>query len=306
MASDAQSRKPSRAVAIFEALAVVAIWGSSFIFIKIGLDHAGPLTLAGLRYFAAFLILLPFTLGRNRQRLPRSIWVRLALIGLCAYTIGNGSLFWGLKYLPATTSSFLMSLIPLLVLALSIFWLREFPTAIQVIGLIISLAGCALFFAPGLRSGEPLGLAITGIGLVGFALFGILGREIARVQAVGTVVLTAYPLGFGGAALLILARFVEGPLQITPAGIGIVLWLALVNTALAYLLYNHALQSLTALEMNLLLNLAPFATALIAVLVLAEVLQPVQYIAMTIAIAGAGLAQWRKSAAKQIPLQPRE
>ncbi len=166
-------------------------------------------------------------------------------------------------------------------------------------GLIVCLGGCALFFAPGLQSGEPLGLAITGIGLIGFAIFGILGREIARDQKVGTVALTAYPLGFGGAALLVLARVVEGPLQITPAGIGIVLWLALVNTALAYLLYNHALQSLTALEMNLLLNLSPFATALIAVFALAEVLQPVQYIAMAVAIVGVGLAQWRKSSRKE-------
>lgn len=306
MAPNVQGRKPSRTVAICEALAVVAIWGSSFIFIKIGLGHAGPLTLAGLRYFAAFLILLPLAVARNKRRLPRPTWLRLALIGLCAYTVGNGSLFWGLKYLPATTSSFLMSLIPLLVLALGILWLREYPAPIQTIGLVVCLAGCALFFAPGLRGGEPLGLAITAIGLVGFAIFGILGREIAREQKVGTFALTAYPLGFGGAALLILARAVEGPLQIAPAGIGIVLWLALVNTALAYLLYNHALQSLTALEMNLLLNLSPFATALIAVLLLAEFLRPIQYLAMAIAIVGAAMAQWRKPSRKVVLVEPKD
>ncbi|MBC7258022.1 MAG: EamA family transporter [Chloroflexi bacterium] len=287
---------PPLPTALAEALVVVVVWGSSFVLVKAGLRYAGPLTLAGLRYTAAFVILLPFALRRNTRPRSRGVWVRLALIGLCAYTVGNGCLFWGLQYLPSTTSSFLMSLVPLLVLGFGILWLREYPTRVQVIGLAVCLAGCGVFFAPGLRAGEPLGLAVTGLGLAAFAVFGILGREVARDGTAGTLALTAFPLGFGGIALLPLALAVEGAPRMAAPGVWIVLWLALVNTAAAYLLYNHALQTLTALEMNLLLNLSPFATALIALLTLGERLQAVQYVGMGVAIVGVALAQWRRNA----------
>ncbi len=287
---------PPLHIALAESLVVVWVWGSSFVLVKAGLRYAGPLTLAALRYTAAFLILLPFALRRNTRPRSRGIWARLALIGLCAYTIGNGCLFWGLQYLPSTTSSFLMSLVPLLVLAMSIPWLREYPTPAQWAGLVICLAGCGIFFAPGLRAGEPLGLAVTGLGLVAFAAFGILGRGVARDGSAGTLALTAFPLGFGGVALLALALAVEGPPRLEAPGIGIILWLALINTALAYLLYNHALQTLTALEMNLVLNLSPFATALIAAFALSEVLTPIQYVGMIVATLGVALAQWQRKA----------
>lgn len=287
--------RPSWPTALAESLVVVGVWGSSFVLVKAGLRYAGPLTLAALRYTAAFLILLPFALGGNTRPRSRGIWARLALIGLCAYTVGNGCLFWGLQYLPSTTSSFLMSLVPLLVLAMGIPWLREYPTRAQWAGLVICLAGCGAFFAPGLRAGEPLGLAVTGLGLVAFAVFGILGREVARDGSVGTLALTAFPLGFGGVALLPVALVAEGVPRMAAPGIGIVLWLALVNTALAYLLYNHALQTLTALEMNLVLNLSPFATALIAHFALGEHLVAIQYAGMVVAIVGVALAQWRSN-----------
>ena len=293
MSTTPQPASPSRPAALLQALVVVLVWGSSFVLVKMVLTDVGPLTVAGIRYTAAFLILLPFALGRNRKRFSRAIWGQLALIGLLSYTIGNGALFWGMKYLPATTSSFLMGLIPLLVLALGIPLLHEYPARLQIAGLAICLAGYGLFFAPGLRSGEPLGLAISAIGLLAFALFGILGRGIARDGTVGTLALTAFPLGFGGAISLALAFAVEGMPHLTATSAAILLWLAFVNTALAYLLYNHALRTLTALEMNLLLNMSPFATALIAALLLSETYLPAQYLGMGIAVAGVGLSQLR-------------
>jgi len=60
--------------------------------------------------------------------LPRRMWLRLLMIGLSAYTIGNGAMFWSLKYLPATIVSFMMSIITLLLLFGSILWLKETPT----------------------------------------------------------------------------------------------------------------------------------------------------------------------------------
>jgi probable blue pigment (indigoidine) exporter len=215
----------------------------------------------------------------------------MALLGVSAYLVGNGCFFLALQVVPSTTVSFLMGLIPLLVLAGSLFWLKENPTRWQVIGMVISLMGTGLFFLPGLQAQSWRGFPILGIGILGFGFFGLLSRSIARERKVDSLILTAIPLAVGGGALLAIAIPLEGVPHPTVSGVGIVLLLALVNTAVAYLLYNHALQSLTALQMNLVLNLSPFVTALLAAGILGEKLLLVQWAGMVVATAGAALAQ---------------
>lgn len=285
--------KPSRSVAIAEGVLATLVWASSFVIVKIGLDYMGPLTIAGLRYFIAAVLLLPFVARRGNTNRPweSRLWVRLFLIGLSAYAIGNGAMFWGLKYIPATTVSFMMSFSPLLILFAGAVWLKEIPTRRQVMGMVVALAGSVLFFSSGLRVGEPLGLGIVAVGLIGFLFFGILGREVAREQKVDTLSLTAIPLAFGGGLLLLVALPLEGLPTFSVIGWGIVLWLAVINTAFAYILYNHSLQVLTALEMNVLLSLSPLGTAVLAWLLLDERLSIIQIIGMITAIIGVALVQ---------------
>ena len=285
--------KPSRIVAIIEGVLATLIWASSFVLVKIGLDYMGPLTIAGLRYFLASLLLLPFIVRRDisNRRLSSSLWLRLFLIGFSAYTIGNGALFWGLKYIPATTGSFMMSFLPLLILFAGAVWLKETPSPRQIVGVLVALTGSILFFSTGLQIGEPLGLGIVAMGLIGFLFFGILGREVAKEQKVDTLSLTAIPLAFGGGLLLLVVLPLEGLPTISVTGWGIVLLLAVINTAFAYVLYNHSLQVLTALEMNILLNLSPLGTAALAWLLLDERLSFLQIIGMIIAITGVVLVQ---------------
>lgn len=208
---------------------------------------------------------------------PR-IWLQLLFIGLSAYTIGNGAMFWSLKFLPATTVSFMMGMITLFVLFGSVLWLRELPTRLQTIGILVTLGGTVLFFSIGLKPGEPLGMAILTIGLISFTIFGVLGRDAARVQKVDTLALTAIPLALGGGLLLLIALPLEGLPHASPGTWGLVLWLAAVNTALAYVLYNHALQVLTAFEINVMLNLSPVLTAIMGWFLLNERLTVLQWI----------------------------
>jgi drug/metabolite transporter (DMT)-like permease len=292
------TERKAHLLAVSEALLATVTWGSSFVLVKMGLHYLGPLTIAGLRYFLAFLILMPFMM-RHGQSAFRSLtpqtWVKICLIGLSGYAIGNGALFWGLKFLPATTGSFLMSFTPILVLIAGIFWLKEIPTGLQFLGTVVVMAGTAFFFSPGLSAGEPLGIVIVALASVSFAFFGVLGREVARAKQTDTVTLTALPLGFGGGLVLLVALLVEGFPVFVPEAIGIVLFLALVNTAIAYMLYNHALQKLTALEMNIFLNLSPLMTALLAWVLIDEKLSPVKILGILLVISGVVLVQWRKS-----------
>ncbi|NQU30867.1 MAG: DMT family transporter, partial [Anaerolineae bacterium] len=101
-------KKPSYPLAIAEALLVNLIWSSSFIIVKIALSDLGPLTIGGLRYFIGALLLLPFMLREKGAPISGKMWAWLLLIGISQYAVANGALFWSLKYLPATTVSFLM------------------------------------------------------------------------------------------------------------------------------------------------------------------------------------------------------
>jgi len=273
---------------------VSMVWGSSFIIVKIALSELGPLTIGGLRYFLGFACLLPF-LRRRSFALNRDQWVKLAILGFVGYTLANSAIFWSLRFLPATTVSFLMGLITITVLFGGILWLREIPNRIQILGVIIVLAGMALFFSPGLKPGEPIGIAIFGLGLIGFTLFGLLSRVIVLAGRVDTLTLTAFPLAIGGGLLLALALPLEGIPSASLQIWGLVLFLAAVNTALGYVLYNHSLQSLQAFELNILLNLTTIWTGLLGWWLLDEILSGQQWIGIFIVIVGVMLVQKRNS-----------
>lgn len=288
------STTPSHRLALIEAIFINIIWASSFIFVKMALKDMGPLTIGGLRYFIGFLILLPFLMkSKRRLSFSRAAWVQLFIIGFSSYTVANSAMFWSLRYLPATTVSFLMGLTTLLVFVGGVIWLKEIPNRNQMIGIIITLAGTGMFFSRGLKPGEPIGIILMGLALLCFTIFGILGRKTARAQTMDTLSLTAYPLAIGGGLLLLIAIPIEGIPDASIQTWGLVFWLAAINTALAYVLYNHSLQVLTAFEMNVLLNLAPIATAIMGWFFLDEKLTTIQFIGMIVVIVGVGLVQRR-------------
>ncbi|MCD6425982.1 MAG: EamA family transporter [Anaerolineales bacterium] len=285
--------KNRRKLALLEALLATVIWSSSFVVVKFGLETLGPLTIAGLRYSLGAIVLAPFLFLKRGKRkpIPKNLWLHLIIIGISSYTIGNGALFWGLKYIPATTGSFLMGLIPLLVMVGGAIFLKEIPTRWQGLGVFVSLAGSVVFFSGGLQPGEPLGIAIVALGLIGFMTFSLLGRGIARERSLDTLVLTTLPLIIGGLITICIALVVEGIPQFTTRSLWVVLWLALVNTSLGYLLYNHALRELTALEMNMVMNLTPLFTAFISWIMLGERLGLWQGIGLVVMIVGVFLVQ---------------
>jgi drug/metabolite transporter (DMT)-like permease len=275
---------------------VTAIWSSTFVIVKLGLESLGPLTIAGLRYSLGFVALLPLFVLRKEKVGPisKNLWLRLVLIGISSYTIGNGALFWGLKYIPATTGSLMMGFIPILVMGGAAVFLKEIPSVWQILGVFISLLGSVIFFSRGFQPGEPLGLFVTAVGLFGFMAFTLLGRSIARERSLDTLTLTALPLLVGGLITLILALGVEGLPVFDLRSIGIVLWLALVNTALGYWIYNRVLRVFTALEMNVVMNLAPIFTALLSWVVLGEHLTTIRVLGLVILITGVAFVQLGK------------
>jgi drug/metabolite transporter (DMT)-like permease len=273
-------------VPLLESILVVAIWSSSFPLVKISLAELSPFQIAGVRYFGAFIALIPILLTRSRRilkRMPRRSWVRLAVMGVIAYPLGNSMLFWGLQSLHSTTSAFLLNAMPLATLALGVVWLKERPTRLQLIGLVVALAGGVVFFGTRIPGAETVPIIVTLLGAICLATFGVMAREFARDGLVDGVTLAAIPLLFGGGLLMIAVP----PARIPSARISAVLvWLAVVNSALAYLVWNHALRRLQAFEISIVANLMPMGTGLLAPLLIGETVGRAAWLGIAVALAG--------------------
>lgn len=285
---------------IAEALLAALIWASSFVAVKMVLAYTGPLTAGGLRYFIAFLLSIPFLAikcrsGRSAQvpRLRRTEWVQLSIMGIFQYTIANSALFFALKTVSATSGSLALSLAPIPVLIISALFLHERPRGLQLIGIVIAVGGSLLFFSPGIKEQQPIALIALGIAVISFSIFPILARRFARDRSLDSITLTSVPLGIGGGILLVIALIVEGVPHMPLQAWGVIIGLAIVNTLIAYLLYNHSMRHLTAVQVNVLLNLSPIGTALIAWGALGERISSLQMVAMFLIIVGAGLTQQR-------------
>ncbi|MBU1050508.1 DMT family transporter [Candidatus Bipolaricaulota bacterium] len=284
-----------RVLPIIEVLLASMIWGSSFVGVKMALAHAGPWTIAALRYSIAALLLAPFIDWRRlrRSHLAAGLWGRVIAIGLSQYTIGNAALFLALGMIPATSGSLALSLCPIPVWVFGVLALHERPNGLQLIGTAAAIAGSFLFFRTGLVPVPVAAIALLTVAILSFAVLPVIGRKLSKQRALGNIAITGVPLAIGGGVLVVIALLVEGVPHLPPATWGIILGLAVVNTVGGYLLFNHALQQMHAGEANVLLSLTPVSTAVIAWAAFGERLTVVQFGAMAIVIAGTILAQRR-------------
>jgi drug/metabolite transporter (DMT)-like permease len=286
------SKLDSHHKATLQILITAILWGTTFVVVRIGVDEIGPLSLAGIRFFTAGLLLLPFLMLKKipNEEIKRNI-LPLALVGILSYAIGNGSLNYALQFLPATLVSFLMSFITPIILIFSIIWLKEFPTPVQTAGLVFVFFGIILYFYPQQIPFHAKGFGILMLGLLGFALQTTLGRFLARGKNIQTITLTTIPLIIGGGILLIVSFFVEGFPVISQKTVLILGWLIFFNTIIGQLLYSSAIAEITAIQINLVLNLSPFFTAIFAWFLLGEQLGITQVAAMGTVFIGTYLVQ---------------
>jgi drug/metabolite transporter (DMT)-like permease len=272
----------------------------TLVIVKITLRYFPPLTLSTLRGALAFLTLLPFlVIRRSRLAALRKVWRELILIGVLFFAYGNGALYVGLQFISPTAVSLLLGFLPIIVMVFGVLALRERPTVIQALGVILAVAGTVVFFIEGLRGAEWKGIAIIGVGLFGNASFSILGRRVTRRGDVDGVLLTAIPLAVGAFALLPFALIFEGVPQPTAQGVQLLLILAVFNTSLVYWLYNQALIHLQAFEISAVLNLAPLFTAGWSWLLIGETLAARQFVGIGLVLLGIAFVLKRESGAKE-------
>lgn len=282
--------------AVLQALFVTFLWSTSVILVKIGLKDIPALTFAGMRYFLAFLILLPFFIFSGRvksmNKWGRREWLSLIALGLLYYTLTQGTMFLALNYLPAVNVSLLLNGTAIVVAVLSIFLLHENPTSRQYIGMLIFFAGVAVFFFPfNFPTGEAVGYLITVIHLLATSLSSILGRYINRQRSIDPLSVTTVSMGIGSSLLLGIGLASEPAPNMNLTNWLIVLFLALVNTAFAFTLWNKTLQTLSATESTIINNTMLFQIAILAWIFLGESLTILQVAGLLVAFFGALIVQ---------------
>jgi drug/metabolite transporter (DMT)-like permease len=257
-------------------MAVTVLWSSSWILIRVGLDDEalGPVTFAGLRYGLASTVLVIAVAARRThraevRRLDPGTVLRFGVLGLVVYTITQGAQFVAIDNQPAATTSLVLSLTPLLVAFVSVRQLGERAAPRQLVGAGLVVAGASIYFAGDLGA-TTVGLAAAAVGLTANVNGATLGRHVNRAASTSPLVVTAVSMTAGALVLVIAGLMIEGPPSVTPRAGVIIAWLAVVNTALAFTLWNFSLRRLSALESAGVNNTMLIQIALLAWLFLDE------------------------------------
>lgn len=286
--------------AVLQALLVTFLWSTSWVLIKIGLADIPALTFAGLRYALATACLLPVALASRRVRnelraLAATDWRRLLLLGLVFYTLTQGAQFLALAHLPAQTTSLLLSVTPVVVALASIVLLAERPTPGQWCGVGLYLTGAAVFLYPADLAGSQLiGIAIAAAGVLANAAAAVVGRSVNRRATLSPLTVTVVSMGIGSVGLLGAGVTVEGLPPLSPYGWLIVTWLAVVNTAFAFTLWNLTQRTLSATESSVINNTMLIQIAVLAWMFLQEPLGLKEVAGLTLATVGIMLVQLRR------------
>lgn len=263
-------------VALATAIAVTVLWSSSWILIRVGLDEEAlpPLTFAGLRYGLASMVLIA-AVGARRprrddvRRLDGRSVLQLGVLGLVVYTITQGAQFVAIDNQPAATSSLVLSMTPLLVAFASSRSLGERPARRQLGGAALVVAGAALYLAGDLGA-TAIGLGAAFVALAANAGGALLGRHVNRSPSTSPLIVTAVSMTVGSLVLVVAGLVVDGTPEVSMRAGAIIGWLAIVNTALAFTLWNASLRRLSALESAGVNNTMLIQIALLAWVVLDE------------------------------------
>jgi drug/metabolite transporter (DMT)-like permease len=293
-------------------LILCGIWGSTWLFIKLGLADLPPLTFAGIRFVLASLILSVMIFARG-VRWPRSRhdWRIIAIVGILQFTLNYGLVFWGEQHISSGLAAVLQSTFPVFGLVIAHLYLpQERMTKAKVIGVLLGFAGVAIIFSNQLSIAGHMAL-FGSIALVMSAFFGSYGNVL--VKAYGTKidpqVLAAGQMLCGFPPLLILGLVTEGnPLNFrwTLVAILSLAYLVVVGSVIAFGLYYWLLSHMDVTNTMLIALVTPVVAVVLGMIVLHERLNWRLFAGAACIISGLALVVWRKTkhSARVVAPQP--
>jgi drug/metabolite transporter (DMT)-like permease len=300
-----------RNLALFLVLA--AVWGSAFVAIKAGLELGFPPVLfAAVRYDVAGVLMLAYAVYATDQPLPhgRAQWATV-LVGSTFLIAGYHALLFVGEGYPEVTSAaaaVVVSLSPVLTTAFARALLPdERLTALGLLGMVLGIVGVAVIDPP-----DPanllgsVGVALVFLAALSFALGSVLTRRLDAglpietmegwSMVLGALSMHALSLGLGESATELVDAIRAEPL---PA-LGSLTYLALVASALGFLVYFTLLERLGPIEINLVSYVAPLFAALSGWLFLSEGLDVTTVAGFLVIVVGFGLIK-RRDLRRELP-----
>ena len=264
---------------ITDFVLLAAIWGSSFLFMRIGTLEFGPLPTAAVRVAIAALFLLPLVCLRGLLPVLRKNWRRIFFIGLLNSGIPFACFAFALLSITTGLSAILNATVPMFGALIAWAWLKDKPTASRVLGLAIGFAGVALLawdkatFKPD-ASGVAPGWAVLAC-LLACVCYGMSASYTKRYLSGLPPLVTAAGSQIGATLGLALPALWLWPARMPGASA----WLALlavgvVCTGLAYILFFRLIENAGPPRALAVTFLVPVFAVLYGVLFLGESVTP--------------------------------
>jgi|SRR5215213_3025283 len=257
-------------------LVLCGIWGSTWLFIKLGLADLPPLTFAGIRFVIACAILFPLIWVRQIQ-LPRNrrAWSLLAITGVLSFSLNYGLVFWGEQYISSGLAALLQATLPAFGLVFAHFHLPgERMTWAKIFGVVLGVCGVGVVFSNQLAVAGGRALAGS-VALVLSAMFAAYSNVLVKAygKKLEPAILAAGQMFFGLIPLLLIGILLEGnPLHFrwTPIALISLVYLAVVGSVIAFMLYYWLVHNMDVTKSMLIALVTPVVAVVLGMIVLGE------------------------------------
>ncbi len=257
-------------------LVLSLIWGSTWMFVKIGLAVLPPFTFAGMRFGAAAVLLWGIVWLRQ-SALPRtwSEWRMIIGVGLIGMSLNYGLIFWGGKYIPSGLSAVLQAMIPAFGLVLAHYFLpNEKITWRKALGVMTGIVGVALIFSAQFKLEGTMALAGS-VALLTSALAVAITNIMVKAQgqAIDPIVMAAAQMTVGVIPLLIIGAAWEGnPLHLawTRSLVLGFLYLVVIGSTLPFTMFYWLIRNMEVTKTMLISLLTPVIAVLLGWVTLGE------------------------------------
>lgn len=278
---------------------LAAIWGFSFLLIKVGLEGLSATQVVSARLLAGAAVLAAVVAVR-RVALPRSpvLWGHLAVLGLLANVVPFFLFAWGeANGAPSGLAGVYNATTPLFTLVVAMAVLpEERPTPARAGGLALGFLGVLVVLAPW-RGLAGAGLAGQLACLGAAACYGVAfvyTRRFVSPSGYGPLPLAAGQLGAAALTMLALAPFIAtGPVQLSGRVVGAMLVLGALGTGVAYLVYYRLIADVGPTTASTVTYLVPIVAVALGVAVRGEPIGWNDFAGAAVVIAGVAAAEGR-------------
>jgi len=266
------------------------LWSVSFLFINITVRQLPPFTIVLARVGLSALFLLPL-IYLSGHRLPRDpkLWLSFAFMGIISNLLPFSLITWGQIETPVGLTSIILAATPLVTVTLAHFLTPDEPLSMaKIISVILGLIGVAVLIGPSLLDGLDI-QALSQLAILGAAFFyGMTAIYARRYRDLPPMVVTTCMLLCTTILLVPITLWIDQPWTLRPDGLtlGALAGLAVLSTALAYIIYFEILATAGATSAALVTFLIPVSALLLGIFLLDEQLTGNSLLGMALIFVG--------------------